>query len=347
MKRLLSVLLVVLMMLFTMSPTVNASSLDIGEAITYMETKIAEFTASGGDDWNMHIVDYHELFDVDMEHYGYVFDLVKDGQEGYGIIVYDNGEYHFAEASCETASPYYEYDDRAYNYIYTSLLGYYVSSKIQTRSERAFLNLRGGDVLDYSDFVFKRYESLSYQQPTTRAVNADTYLPYYSSNFEKIKQHNNYSCQPTAFAMALKYMHNIGLIDIDDEYTSLSTLAETLYDVPPYDMWDADKGINTVEKAKTSIANFSRDHINYDLETISKSSMTSSSLQDYVDRCLPPIVVVKGGSVTWTGQHHSLTMVGYDNSTLLLVDPFPPNTPIRRVANNSTYVYLVFLLEFA
>ncbi len=46
MKRLLSVLLVVLMMLFTMSPTVSASSLDIGEATTYMETKIAEFVVS-------------------------------------------------------------------------------------------------------------------------------------------------------------------------------------------------------------------------------------------------------------------------------------------------------------
>lgn len=295
-----------------------------------------------------------KILDANLEEYGYVFELHKGTQEGYGIVVKHNNGYVFAEGSVETPSPYKSVPDSCEN-VYTTAFGYYSYNPL-TRSSNNFLRLNTNENVSKDELVNVRVEIDTFENSNNsrQTVLSTKYLLRYPISFEGIVQPNGSACIPTSSIMALKYLSNTGRLTLYG--SDLRTLASNLH----YAM-DSSLGRVTDAEAKTGINSWTSNTSNCSRRITFGSTYTYTptvaawnAVQTEIDGNYPVICMFKENIVGYSVTH-ATTMVGYQTVQLdtyddnivyytIVKDPGTEGVPEKTVAWSCANIYGYFIL---
>ena len=331
------------------------NDLAIDEASNTMNSFIDSNVNMGDIGWNgFEIVGYDNIYDADLIHYGYIFELSNGVEDGYGIVIKDRN-YYVVEASNEMQSPYKNNNDLN---IYYTPLAYYSASNTMTYSlETDLCDLYDGEIISNSDVTNIRYNvKVPLIQPASVPGESFKYISNYSTKFEKHRQVKNTSCIPASFSMSIKYLHNIGSLTLKTPYTNMDNIDNKLYELANC------SGMCYAENIKTAVQVFSDNYITgAKIRTKEDEFQPDTYLdvaQDEVDSNCPPIIIFyKGALSTNPNNNHATTMVGYKTvnntstggitmrtSYIVVVDPWDKTT--KTVLWNSNAVFGYMLIYF-
>lgn len=361
MKKIINNLAVTFMILFSVfvlsAHFVSAEEniiVNIDEAYDSMNSYLSSSIDMGDSYWNgFEIVGYDKIYDADLVHYGYVFELSDGIKNGYGIVVESNGLYYVVEASNDTNSPYSDND--GLNIYFTPLEYYSVSNATTLSLENTLVNLSDNSKVLNSEVRAKRYEV---EVPSIQALSVPgesyKYISNYSTMFEKYQQTKNSSCIPASFAMSLKYLHNIGSLTLLSPYASMYNIENKLYELA-----DCSSTICYANKIKTAVQSFSDSYITgATIRTRDDEFQPDTYLsiaRDEVDGNCPPIIIFYRGALsTNPNSNHATTMVGYktinNDSTgnitvktnyIVVADPWDKSTKTVLWSSDSVFGYML------
>lgn len=312
-KKLIKLLLVLFIVFSTNQDVVMADeTLSLSDAINTMENYISESVNVGDNDWlGFHIKSYSDIYDANLNKYGFVFELSNNTKNGYGIVVKNvDNSYIVVEASNENESPY------AYNFdnlnVYYTPLEYYSYSSVSLASETKELN----NLIDYSSISSEKvsFDRFVYNQnkSTTRAVETSYKLvSQYYSKFEKHKQNSSTSCVPSSFAMSLKYLHNIGSLTLSTTYQNMTNIETKLCSLA-----GCVGSKCYASSIKSAVKTFSDNYITGAVIRTKDDAFypdrTLSEARTEINNNCPPIIILHAGVLsTNPNDSHAVTMVGY------------------------------------
>lgn len=322
------------------------------EAIQTMHNFLDE-NSNVDESWaDFEIVGHEKLYDGNLDDYGYVFELAKSDERGYGIVVDNDSSYVVVEASPDSPSPYSEYGER-YNKVYTTALNYYVSDKY-VRSN-TLIDVRKETILTVDDLSVKRMTfepSVSLMQSSSTFANTTDYLDNYSTKFEFVTQQTNtQACIPASFTMALIYWDNIGKISVCFDGTN-AEMKESLFD------YMENVGGSIAVSARTAqegIEDWTSEYcsdfyITIEIDNFSPTMSEFANLSSQISSNNPLVVMFYGGVITTGTVQHATCMVGYvsrdtGNNYVIVSDPWETTENTKYVVYNTDNVYGYFILE--
>ena len=295
----------------------NSKRQSLDAAIDVME----EYILSGNENWRgFEIVSEHSLKNGHKEEIGYVFELKNGDKNGYGIVIEDNVGYLVVEASSRTSSPYEKNKEFGSTYIYTGPLNYFIDNDLTDTTVYDIQNKKSTNILILNN------NSMNYvRSPKAKATITTKYLSSYNWNFETTQQPNGIACIPTSMAMALKYLHNSGQINItSSSLRNIEILAQTLYN----NMYSSQYP-NMIEAshvapglADTITSSTCANKVTTDYGVFG-NSMRYGDLKAEIDGNYPAVVMFEGGVLA--SVEHATTLVGYKTTTffdyVIVVDP--------------------------
>lgn len=296
---------------------------------------------------NIDIISADLLYDANLDCLGYVFELVSSDEKGDGIVVDTGTNYVVVEASQNTPSPYLNYEDN-FKKVYTTALNYYVYNE-HSRSG-ALVDVRDGTIKTLDELRVKRMNLETFTLNNSRtAKSTNSYLSNYAWQFIHITQQPNKSaCIPTSFAMALRYMDNIGKINLTYSGTnsemkdSLFTAMENVGGSVGVSATTAQNGIRSWTKA-----NCSDYYITIHTDTFYPTASEYNNVTAEIDSDYPVVVMFYDG-VLVSGANHATCMFGYSNSNgvnyVIVSDPWETVGGTKTVAWNTSNVYGYFIL---
>lgn len=317
------------------------------EAIQVMEEFIST-SQLGNEAWEGHeISGVEELFDGNLDIYGYLFELESLVEEGYGIVLNSGTSYVVVEASPDTKSPYSDYDDN-YLKVYTTALNYFVYEK-NTRSGELY-DLVEKKSVNSNELTVARMD-LSQMESSRNSNSARTTTSRLLSNIGLFRfitqQPNTEACIPTSFAMALRYWHNIGKITLTFSGSN-AQMKDSLFD---------EMGIVGAEPAVTdvsardgirswTIANCSDYYVTIRIDNFFPTVSEFNEVKGEINNNNPSVIMFYPAVF---GRTHATTMVGYqiiDGTNYVTVcDPYQETYNTRTIIWNTSNVYGFFLLE--
>lgn len=311
--------------------TVGAFKIETDVDIVRATETLDNYLNTGDDYWkDFTVYSIKELVDPAMNDYGYVFDLVSNSNKyGYVIVLDVGGMFAVIESCFESKSPYLENSDKGDVYIYGGPLSYYMTEDLKVNP--SVFDVSTNSYVEINHGSFERIQANQAVQFARSSSHASKYLTGYSSNFEKIQQHNNISCIPTSMAMALKYLHNSGQINItSSSLRNTSTLAITLYN----NMYSSQYP-NMIEASHVApglAATITRSTCANKVTTNSGvfSNLSYGTLVEEINGDYPVVLMFLGDSnfgstYIGTNANHATTLVGYRADTsgnyVRVVDP--------------------------
>lgn len=340
--------------IFNVCAEEKSTSLDIDRAYQTMDSFINSNINMGDSEWNdFEIVSYENIYDVNLVHYGYVFELSNGIQDGYGIVVEDDGAYYVVESSNDTQSPYI--DNNELNVYFTPLEYYSAPNAMVYSFENTLVNLTDGSTLSSTETKAERYEvNLPSIQPMSVPGESFKYISNYSTKFEKHQQTKSSSCIPASFAMSLKYLHNIGSLTLRSPYTNMDNIDNKLYELA-----NCTSSMCYASNIKTAVQSFSDSYITgATIRTKDDEFQPDTYLsvaQDEVDGNCPPIIIFyKGALNTNPNSNHATTMVGYKTinndstgnvtvktSYIVVADPWDKSTKTVMWSSSAVFGYML------
>lgn len=371
MKRIIKkIILTSLSLLFICTNFVSAnSSLDLQLCINEMNNFINDNIQLGDNDWNnLEIVNYDEIYDANLNAYGYVFELTNNIKEGYGIVLRNSdGKYVITEASSGTPSPYKNNKENL-NVYYTPLEYYSVSSVNMLSNEITLTNLKDGKAISSEDASFEKYSvEINTNAKTTRDSSraSAAYIKSYNSAFEKMTQVDGSteqysSCIPVSFAMSLKYLHNIGSLTLSSYYQNKTNIKKYLYSKANCNTSTGCTATNITSALKTFSDNYISGATIRTRDDGFQPDTKLSIAQDEVDTNCPPIIIFYPGALSTNPRaNHATTMVGYrtlpessggqqyDADYIIVVDPMESaSSNAKLVLWNSSNVFGYMIIYF-
>lgn len=289
---------------------------DLNKSAEVVNQFIIDSVAMGDVTWNnFTIIGYEEIYDANLNHYGYVFNLNNAINEGYAIVVKNSdGTYIVTEISNQMSSPYAN-NNEDYN-VYFNSLEYYGASKSKSRSSNIVLNDLSSDYsLSNDEARYDKFEYVPQTSANTRALGSVagySYVKNYNTKFENHHQVYDNSCLPASFAMSLKYLHNIGELTLLNPYTDMNEIDDKLYSYA--------NCVSTTycyaSNIKSALSKFSANYISgrtvYTFDDGFQPDTYISQARYEVDQDCPPIIIFyKGALVTSEKLNHAVTMLGY------------------------------------
>lgn len=350
MKNRIIILLTTLMILLTSSLGVSASTNNIEVAYKAMETYINSSIKVGDKELvGTTIGEYKNLYDGNLNEYGYVFSLHNNGNEGYGIVLNTNGIYDVIETSLDTKSPYTNNESKYL--IYTGPFGYFTSNGEKDESGNVILyDLLEQQNLTDNNLTITRNISENNTKATRAATTSTKYLKSYSSKFVKGKQSNNYRCMPASFAMGLLYLHNTGQLTLNSSYRTFPKIEDYLAEQANVDS----NKMGYANLLVTTLHNFSTNYSSRRVETKDDEFQPDtffSTAQTEIGNDCPLVLIFYSG--TLYSVNHATTMVGYKVVTsstgattqyAIFVDPMTQTERTYKWTSNNVYGYMLFYL---
>ena len=323
---------------------VNAEAVNVMEEFIYTNSQVDDM-------WNeMSIRDVDELYDGNLNFYGYVFDLAREGTIGYGIVVDSGVGYVVAEASPDEQSPYHQYS--GFRKIYTTALNYYVQNTF-TRSNQV-IKVDDNTLLNLDDLQVKRMSfstTASTRNVSSTYATTTRYLGNYSANFEFVTQKpNTKACIPASFAMALIYWENAGKIQIAFDGTN-AEMKESLYNYMKNTGGSVAVSAGTAEIGIESwtLAYCSDFYVTIEIDNFYPTASEFSNLTAQINNNNPTVVMFYDGVVV-SGANHATCMVGYRSSDtgsnyVIVSDPWETSANTKYIIWNTSNVYGYFIME--
>lgn len=299
---------------------------------------------------NVKITNTDYLYDANLNNLGYVFELDCNDGVGYGIVVDTGTDYVVVEASQNTPSPYLEFAE-GFKKVYTTALNYYVYDE-QTRSN-SLIDVRDGSHVNPDELRVKRMDTDSFlfgnSSATKSTRSTSSFLNNYAWQFIHITQQPNTSaCIPASFAMALRYLDNIGKVNLTYSGTN-ADMKESLYNAmrnygsgPAVTDRTAQSGIKSWTEENCSDCYFQ-----ICIDTFYPTAAEYADVTAEIDDDFPVIIMFYDG-VLVSGADHATCMFGYrvDNGTnyVIVSDPWETVGGTKTVAWNTSNVYGYFIL---
>ena len=272
-----------------------------------------EYISSATINWDDAVIKNEELlYDIDLNPFGYVFNVENGANDGYIIVIKDtNGSYFVNEASPDSSSPYIS-DQSDINVYYSALNYYSVDGAVGTDlgSEVHYTDLRTEDEFVREDFIEPRGFTTDNNAKTARA-SVTVMLRLWYNNYEYAEQSSGSDpiCVPCSIAMALIYMHNTGVISL------LETDVDTVRDLLIERMPDSG-GVVNGPTARAGLHDFCDDYCAEDISlSYSVSGGTTSSWNNAtaeIDDNMPVLIVYQPGVFEYNDTlAHANTMCGY------------------------------------
>ena len=322
-KRFISSLLLSTLMFITSSSLIKANSSEISnpsndfkEATEVVNYYISKSTELGDNFWNgFKITGSHKIYDNQLEEYGYVFNLNSDKNEGYAIVTCEDNVCSVVEASYDSASPFEDYENTHY-LVYCSPLEYLVAEKSKFKSNDVLVkNVETNETAFIDGSTKVRFIN---EMAITRSVPGETvgYISKYQTKFIAIHQNKDYNCVATSMAMCLKYLQNMGTIEINisgDKNPSVKLIRNKITDC--YD--DTNGNDNIVREA---IKEFSRNFCNSKISTEGngfwgnspQTDITFQTVINEINSNCPLVMMFNPGRVdSDINVNHATACVGY------------------------------------
>lgn len=271
--------------------------------------------------WNdLHIVNEDELYDLDGNINGYVYELIDENQEGYIITRKGQGDsYRVIEATFEAPSPYKNNND---DNLYLGYISYFSKS-----DDNEVVELQTGDsysISEVEDLFSEEFISDTIQTYSKARAVSTTYLPYvnYTTDFPCINQRivSNSHCSPTSAANIVRYAYlykNLEWLDEDNENLSYAELITKMGEEMGTVI--GRKGGATYDTdLATGLVSFFKKYTNMEAEvswwnnhdTITVNQVNFGMLRSYIDKG-HPVIATLGSAITGMTSYHSVTVFGY------------------------------------
>ena len=299
--------------------TVQAASLSFEPSD--QQTLIASIAwrefSEGNREWEEYeVISSELLFDTELQEKGVHLTLQNENhEEGYAIIIEENDDAIVVEMG-KGPSPYSEYD--GYRKIYVSQLSYLAANPAGTFAIRLdteeLVNLQQAQ-FDEMHIAYPICEMnvLIDNDPPINPTPSDTvgFLSNYNTWFVQCGQPDGYSCIPTSFAMALKYLNARGIIALYSGMSNIYTMRNTLY-TTDY-MVDEILHLCRENAISDGFYDFCQDYTNRTmwLDAYWDYDSTYTDVKSEIDINFPVVLMFKDGVLVTCGSAHATTMVGY------------------------------------